>query len=145
MRPLLPLSLLLCTAAVAFAAAPSTGVAGDWTTTNNSIVHVGPCGSDVCLTIVRIPPTIPNKDIYNPDTSLRNRSVCGLTVGTGFHQDGPGKLTDGHLYDPKSGHTYRGTITAEGDTLHLRGYIGISLFGRSEDWHRSPPVPTCKA
>lgn len=37
-------------------------------------------------------------------------------------------------------------MTAEGDVLHLRGYLGIKLFGRTETWTRLPattPIPSC--
>jgi uncharacterized protein (DUF2147 family) len=67
-----------------------------------------------------------------------------LVVGTGFVQSDPNHLTEGHLYDPKSGHTYSGLITANGDTLNLHGYLGISLFGRSETWHRIDSVSACQ-
>jgi uncharacterized protein (DUF2147 family) len=151
MRRILSLSLLLSASAVAFAAT-HTGVTGDWKTTTNSIVRVAPCRSasstadqTVCLTIVQVPPSAPETtDQENPDTSLRTRPLCGLAVGTGFHQGDPSHLTGGHLYDPKSGRTYKGRITAEGDTLQLHGYIGISVFGRTETWHRVPTVPTCQ-
>jgi len=120
-------------------------VFGDWKTPTNSVVRVEPCGAAVCLRIVRLSPSAPETtDQQNPDATLRARKLCGLVVGTGFHQDDAAHLSEGHLYDPKSGHTYRGTITAEGDSLHLRGYIGIPLFGRSETWQRTAPVSTCK-
>ena len=148
MRPHLFLCAILFTSTTAYAA---TGVLGDWKTATGSIVRIRLCGStsgtavqDVCLTLVQLTPSAPEKtDNENPDHSLRTRPLCGLTIGTGFHQDDPGHLTGGHLYDPRSGHTYKGTITAEGDTLHLHGYIGISLFGRTETWRRSAAVPTC--
>jgi uncharacterized protein (DUF2147 family) len=93
---------------------------------------------------VRLPPSPPHTtDIYNPDAAQRNRPLCGLTLGTGFHADDPSHLSGGHLYDPQSGHDYRGLIYAQGDTLHLRGYIGFSLFGRSETWQRTVPVAAC--
>lgn len=151
MRPLHALTLItLCTATLAFAAPPA-GVDGDWKTPTNSIVRVAPCSStaangkpDTCLTIVQLSPSAPETtDQQNPDATLRHRALCGLAVGTGFHATDPNHLADGHLYDPTSGHTYRGTITATGDTLQLRGYIGISLFGRSETWHRVPAVTAC--
>lgn len=140
---LITLPLLL--AATTALAAPTPGVRGDWKTPTSSIVRIASCGSDVCLTIIKLSPTAPETtDNKNPDAALRNRSLCGLTVGTGFRQPDPGHLADGHLYDPKSGHTYRGTITATGDTLQLHGYIGISLFGRNETWHRVPATPPCR-
>jgi uncharacterized protein (DUF2147 family) len=51
--------------------------------------------------------------------------------------DGPDGWSGGSLYDPESGNTYSGNIIMKPDgALTLRGYIGISLFGRSEDWTR---------
>ena len=48
------------------------------------------------------------------------------------------KYTEGKIYDPKSGKTYSGQITqSDTNTLKLRGYIGVSLIGRSTIWTRS--------
>jgi uncharacterized protein (DUF2147 family) len=130
---------------VAAAAHAAGGVMGDWKSPTNSIVRVYACGSDICLKVVKLSPDAPETtDKENPDASLRARSLCELTVGTGFHQDDATHLSGGHLYDPKSGHTYRGTIVAEGDTLKLHGYIGVSLFGRTETWQRVPAVEACR-
>ena len=41
---------------------------------------------------------------------------------------------DGTIYDPKSGKTYSCKMTIDGNKLKIRGYIGISLFGRTEVW-----------
>jgi len=41
--------------------------------------------------------------------------------------------------DPDNGKEYKGKIWAEGnDNLKMRGYIGISLLGRTESWVRIP-------
>ena len=42
----------------------------------------------------------------------------------------------GQVVDPKNGKIYSGNIWLEGDNLKLRGYIGISLIGRSQIWHK---------
>jgi uncharacterized protein (DUF2147 family) len=140
----LTLFLILATG-TAPASPVSTGAIGDWKTPTGSVLRVEPCGAAVCLRVVRLSPTAPaTTDIHNPDPALHHRALCGLIVGSAFHPDDATHLTDGRLYDPTSGHTYRGTITAEGDSLHLRGYIGLPLFGRSETWQRTPPVVPCK-
>ena len=146
--------LLLLTCATAFAAAPT--VMGDWNTADHSVVRIEPCSSaagtpakTVCLTIVKVPPDAPRAkdgkltDEQNPDPSLRSRPLCGLIIGNGFQQTDANHLTGGKLYDPKTGHTYSGTIASDGDTLHLHGFIGISIFGRTETWHRSPTITPC--
>ena len=119
------------------AAGASTGVMGDWLSPNKSIVRVHPCGKSVCMKIVKLSSEAHSKvDTLNPQSGLRSRSLCGLDIGTDFRQVDETHLQDGHLYDPESGHTYSGIAVAKGDKLNLRGYIGISLFGRSEVWDR---------
>lgn len=129
----------------AFASAQSAGVLGDWKTKAGSIVRIELCGSPVCMRIVQPLNTAGSTtDSHNPDPALRNRPLCNLQIGSGFNLTDPDHATSGALYDPKSGKTYRGNLTAEGATLHLRGYIGISLFGASENWTRvAAPLKPC--
>ena len=75
-------------------------------------------------------------DLKNPQESLRSRPILGLEILTNFVYD-DGKWTDGKIYDPKSGKTYSCNIsfTDKGD-LNIRGYVGISLIGRTDVWKR---------
>ena len=76
-------------------------------------------------------------DEFNPDPSLRNRRLQGLTIMTGLEYDGEGRWTGGRIYDPNSGKTYKCSLRQlDANTVKLRGYIGVSLFGRSETWTR---------
>ena len=140
-RVLFP-GVLLLTVLNTFAS-PADKVTGDWMSASKAIVRVYTCGSQVCMKIVKLSPTIPEKrDANNPKGDLRNRSLCGLDIGTGFRQVDAQHLTDGRLYDPESGHTYSGSVAIDGDEMKLRGFIGISLLGRTEVWHRAPAVQT---
>jgi uncharacterized protein (DUF2147 family) len=136
--------LSLFAAAIA-ASAQSGGLLGDWKTKAGSIVRVERCGEQVCMRLVQVINTGGDTtDSHNPDPALRGRPLCGLEIGSGFKLTDPGHGVDGTLYDPKSGRTYRGNITAEGGALRLRGYIGIPLFGASETWARpTDPVKPC--
>jgi uncharacterized protein (DUF2147 family) len=78
----------------------------------------------------------PKTDDQNPDDKLRNRPIIGLPILMNFVKDGEDKYTDGTIYDPKNGKTYACNITYKGNTLSIRGYIGISLFGRTTVWER---------
>ena len=78
-----------------------------------------------------------DKDELNPDPALRDRPLLGLTIMQGFKAAGDGKWKSGKIYDPNSGKTYKCKLTLVDDnTLELRGYIGISLLGRTETWIR---------
>ncbi|MGH8371304.1 MAG: DUF2147 domain-containing protein [Gammaproteobacteria bacterium] len=81
----------------------------------------------------------PKIDRENPDRTLRSRPIIGLPLLSGFSYAGDGVWTDGNIYDPESGKTYRCKMTLMLDgSLRVRGYVGISLFGRTTIWTRLP-------
>jgi uncharacterized protein (DUF2147 family) len=138
-------ALLLCSQL----AAQESGMLGFWKEPTGSVIHIDHCGPEngqaICATLVFVRPNAPTRvDSHNPDPTLHTRSLCGLRIGQDFHLASPGKAEGGTLYDPKSGKTYRGTMSSSGDQLNLRGYVGIPLFGRSETWTRTSPLETCK-
>ena len=121
-----------------------SGVVGYWQEPQGSVIRIDTCGENVCATLVAISPSAPARvDGRNPNPDLRRRSLCGLRIGGGFHLTSADKADGGSLYDPKSGKTYHGIMTAHGDHMDLRGYIGIAVFGRTERWIRTEPVTTC--
>ncbi|MGI9271409.1 MAG: DUF2147 domain-containing protein [Woeseiaceae bacterium] len=80
---------------------------------------------------------VPRVDEFNPDPALRDRPLLGITILHGFAYKGDGVWKGGTIYDPNSGKTYKSTMTlVDGNTLKVRGYIGVSLFGRSDTWTR---------
>jgi uncharacterized protein (DUF2147 family) len=74
---------------------------------------------------------IPGKDKKNPKQVLRNRELLGLDLLTDFAFDN-GAYSGGEVYDPESGKTYDCIMTLKAGQLKVRGYVGISLFGRTE-------------
>jgi uncharacterized protein (DUF2147 family) len=79
----------------------------------------------------------PKHDVKNPAPALRSRTVVGLIILRGFKFDGDEEWQDGEIYDPESGKTYSCKITMPAlNILKVRGYIGISLLGRTEVWKR---------
>jgi uncharacterized protein (DUF2147 family) len=79
----------------------------------------------------------PKVDELNADEKLRTRPRLGLPVLADFVKDGEDKYVDGTIYDPNNGKTYSCKMTYKGKTLDIRGYIGISLFGRTTTWSRA--------
>jgi uncharacterized protein (DUF2147 family) len=132
------LMLLLCLSGMGTVRGQAT-LEGDWQTTIGAIVHVYPCGDAMCFKIARFATTrVDPKDFKNKDAALRQRDLCGLTIGSGFRADGPKHFSGGELYDPDSGRTYKGAITLNDAKLELRGYVGIPMFGETQTWSRVP-------
>ena len=129
------------------AAAQSTGLLGDWREPTGSVIEIFHCGNDLCAKMVAISKQAPTQlDKNNPDPKSRTHPLCGLQIGYGFHLSDPAHADGGRLYDPKSGKTYKGTMTAEGNQLHLRGYMGFKAFGKTETWTRTDhSAATCSA
>jgi uncharacterized protein (DUF2147 family) len=68
----------------------------------------------------------------------KNQLILGMVFMRNFHPNGD-DWVEGRVVDPENGKEYKGKIWAVGkDSLHLRGYIGISLLGRTESWVRIP-------
>jgi len=138
------MSLRACTLIAVFLCtigAPSqttSGILGNWREPTGSVIEIFNCGHDVCARMVAISKQATTQlDEKNPDPAARKHPLCGLQIGYGFHLTDPTHADSGKLYDPKSGKTYRGAMTADGNQLHLRGYVGIKAFGRSETWTRA--------
>lgn len=68
----------------------------------------------------------------------KNAPILGMTILYGLHKDEDGNWSGGEILDPNNGDTYRSklSISPDGKTLTMRGYIGLSLFGRSQTWLR---------
>lgn len=78
-------------------------------------------------------------DRENPDAAFKTRPILGLPLIAGFKYAGDSVWKGGTIYDPESGKTYSCKMTLMMDgRLKVRGYIGISLFGRTEIWTRPP-------
>jgi len=79
-------------------------------------------------------------DKYNPDEELRKRPVVGIDMLENFTYDAKKQQwSSGTIYDGDSGKTYNATIWFENNDLsklNARGYVGISLFGRTEIFER---------
>ena len=127
------LSLLLMTAA-----APVSDVTGNWVTEDGTaLIAIGRCGNSVCGKVAKalvIKPGRAKTDIKNPDPKLRKRPIIGMTILSGFKAAGGG-WTDGRIYDPESGKTYRSRLRVNPDgSLKVSGCI---LFVcQSQRWTR---------
>jgi uncharacterized protein (DUF2147 family) len=93
-------------------------------------------------TIIKIfpkPGEDPNPICDKCEGADRGKPVVGLTLIKGMRRQGD-SYEDGTITDPRDGTVYRATmrVAPDGRKLEVRGYVGISLFGRSQIWNRLP-------
>jgi uncharacterized protein (DUF2147 family) len=69
-----------------------------------------------------------------------NHPWLGLELIRGMQQESADKYSGGTILDPRDGKTYHATMkmTPDGQTLVVRGYLGVELLGRNQYWTRLP-------
>ncbi len=76
-------------------------------------------------------------DKNNPDKNKQGAPLVGIRLLDGFEYKGKNTWEDGTIYDPENGKTYSCKITLDNiNSMRIRGYIGISLIGRTSAWSR---------
>jgi uncharacterized protein (DUF2147 family) len=94
-------------------------------------------GKIIAMREPRTPEGKEKTDIHNPDPSKRERPILGLVFMSGFIQKSDSHWENGTIYDPKSGNTYSCFMDLDGpENIKLRGFLGISLIGRTQVWTR---------
>jgi uncharacterized protein (DUF2147 family) len=79
----------------------------------------------------------PKMDKNNPDDAKKKTPLLGLQNLRNFVYEGENKWIDGQIYDPENGSDYSCKMELiDNNTLEVRGFIGISLFGRTDVWKR---------
>ena len=94
-------------------------------------------GRLVWLKVPNNPNGTPRTDVNNPDEAKRKTPLKGLVNMRDFTSTEAGKWENGKIYDPKNGSDYSCEMTLKDpNTLEVRGFIGVSLFGRTDVWKR---------
>lgn len=126
---------------------------GNWYTENGkSIITIYKCGAKYCgkITWLRNPYDENGKkqsDDNNPNQNLRGRPLMGINLLKDFVNVGDGKWEKGTIYNPEDGKTYSCNIEMmeNGKKIKVRGFVGISLFGKTQVWPRGPKeIPPMK-
>lgn len=138
-------AFLLAIAFGAVVVAETPGVVGRWRNEAGDAVIALSIASDGTLLGVGAPggANPDRRDVNNPDPNLKGRKLLGAPILWGFKPDNEDKTkwVDGRIYDPDNGKTYDCKLRLEDGELHIRGYVGISLFGRTTVWTRDPGRP----
>ena len=136
--------LLAVPVGAGFAHAASPDAKGFWLTENDkAIVEFSECGEQkLCGHIVWTanPRDAAGKlklDVENPDPALRKQPVCGIKLIGDMQPASTSEYKDGWVYNPRNGKTYDARVEVlSRDRLKMRGFLGISLLGRSQTWTR---------
>jgi uncharacterized protein (DUF2147 family) len=121
-----------------------------WNQEKEAKIEIYPCDGKTCGRIVWLrEPNFPANDAQgmggkskidreNPDSSLRERPILGMNIVWSFNFAGENLWEGGFIYDPRDGKTYKCKMTLESpDRLNVRGFIGISLIGKTNIWTRA--------
>ena len=126
---------------------PSAGhaslpVAGQWLTKDQTtVLDIESCGAAVCGRIVGMTKW-PRRGV---PTDLHDVPECGMTIMRDFRHT-ENNLWQGDILDPDTGKDYTAELwLGDEGGLHLRGYVGLPLFGLTQVWtrYRYAPPPDC--
>ncbi len=139
------LCALACVTTATSSAAIEDPAIGYWTTvdddgkTPKSVVRIFEKNSRLYGNIVQlINPTRKDPTCDQCEGANKGKPVLGMQIMWNLEKTGS-EWSGGHILDPKNGKIYRCYIevTEGGTQLKVRGYIGISLLGRTQYWRRT--------
>lgn len=79
-----------------------------------------------------------NKTCTKCTDDRKDQPIKGLTILTGLKANGNNNWDGGQILDPENGKVYSAkmSLSEDGQKLNVRGFLGISLLGRTQTWVR---------
>jgi uncharacterized protein (DUF2147 family) len=135
MRQIPVLVALALLGACAASAPPAPSPVGRWLSASGNVeVTIQPCGAALCGDVTRV---FANNSMERLGATKVAPARVGLRILSGLRPDGD--AWRGRIYDREQGRTYDCRIALGGpDTLAVRGYIALPVFGRTQTWRRMP-------
>lgn len=135
--------ILLAGLFISILSANAQSVTGKWKTFDDetkeakSIVEITERDGKIYGKVIEIlNPAKKNIKCTNCSGADKDKPVLGLEILKGLSKDGK-EYSDGKILDPSNGKLYKCIVSLDGnDKLKVRGYIGISAFGRTQNWVR---------
>lgn len=138
------ITALLCLLPIALHAAELPGL---WQTTDDktgkprSLVRIVETAGEYSAIVEKgLLPTDTGDAVCDKCTDERKgQKIIGMTIAKHLQKTATANVYErGEILDPENGKTYKCkmTLSPNGNELEVRGYIGISLIGRSQTWKR---------
>lgn len=67
---------------------------------------------------------------------FKDKPVLGLQIIWDLKEKSPNAWYGGKILDAKTGKIYHVKMTVKGNKLYVRGYVGVSILGRTQVWLR---------
>jgi uncharacterized protein (DUF2147 family) len=138
--------LLIALGLISTLAAATENPVGLWRTIDDksgkekSLVRVSESNGQLQITVEKLfrePGEEPNPLCDKCPGEKKNKPVIGMQIGSGLKKDGD-VWSGGEILDPQNGKTYKCKVWLEdkGKKLNVRGFIGVSVLGRTQVWVR---------
>lgn len=148
-RSVLAAGLAACFVASAGATGALSPFAGRWITESGNLeIEIAPCGEAWCGTVTR---ELGNRAMSAAGQAMKAvdaRPALGMKILTALQPSGDGATLSGDIYNRENGKSYRVRLHVdEAHLLHVRPYVLLPLFGKTQVWQRAPvaqagpPVP----
>jgi uncharacterized protein (DUF2147 family) len=146
MRTRILLLIALGMTLISVHAAATENPVGLWRTIDDksgkekSLVRVSESNGQLQISVEKLfrePGEEPNPLCDKCTGEKKNKPVIGMQIGSGLKKDGD-VWSGGEILDPQNGKTYRCKVWLEdkGKKLNVRGFIGVSVLGRTQVWIR---------